>query len=162
MGRNMKEGGQENSISVCVDPQSLHKGHNVTGDIWIELIGFQFPSIHWSDFPEIVLGWWLEALFRLWTGKKAHAECLFMDGPYSYKITREDSRHILRCYLDALSGKETEWEGEIDLDLLLRQALRAASAIIKECRERGWETPDTETLMSRFTYINGVLNPESA
>jgi hypothetical protein len=82
-----------------------------------------------------------------------------MDGPYSYKITREDSGHILRCYHDALSGKEIEWEGEIDLDLLLRQALRAASAIIKECRERKWKTPDTERLMSSFTYIDGVLNP---
>ena len=158
----MKEAGQENSIFVCVDSESLHKGHNITGHIWIELTGFQFPSIHWSDFPEIILGWWLEALFKLWTGKKAHAECLFMDGPYLYKVTREESRYILRCYHDALSGKQTEWEGGIDLDTLLRQALKATSVIIQECRHRGWETRDTETLMTSFTYIDGVINPKSA
>ena len=158
----MKDVGQENGISVCVNPESLHKGHNITGDIWIEFLDFQFPSNNWSDFPEIILGWWLEALFKLWSGKKAHAGCSFMDGPYSYKVTRENNRYVLRCYHDALIGEETEWEGEIDLDLLLKQVLKAASALMKECQKRGWTTPDTETLMSRLIYIDGVLNPESA
>src|SRR5262249_46865144 len=53
---------------------------------------------------EIILCWWLDALFKLWSEKKAQAECLFMDGPYSYKVTREDRRHVLRCYHDTLSG----------------------------------------------------------
>lgn len=158
----MIEPGQGSGVSVCIDAQSLHKGQNITGGIWIETASFQFPSSHWSDFPEIILGWWLESLFKLWSEKKAHAECSFMDGDYSYKVTRENSKHVLRCYHDALSGKETEWEGEIDLDLLLNQVLMAASAILGECQNRGWKTRDTETLLARFTYIDGVINPKAA
>src|SRR5262249_43369096 len=83
-----------------------------------------------------------------------------MDGPYFYEVTRENNKHVLRCYHDALSGKETEWEGEIDLDLLLKQVLIAASAILRECQNRRWKTRDTEVLLDRFTYIDGVINPK--
>ncbi|QQS45208.1 MAG: hypothetical protein IPM66_14745 [Acidobacteriota bacterium] len=158
----MKETGNENSILVCVDSESLHKSHNITGGIWIEIAGFHFPEINWSDFPEVILEWWQEALFELRAGKKAHAECLFMDGPYLYKVIREDSRHVLRCYHNALSGKQAKWEGEIDLDILLRQVLKATSVILQECRHRGWKTRDTETLITSYTYIDGVVNPRSA
>jgi hypothetical protein len=158
----MKEAAQENPISVLVDLESLHKGHNITGDIWLELLDFRFPTHHWNDFPVIILGWWLEAFFKLWSNEKAEAECLFMDGPYSYKIAKENNKHILRCYHRYVAGKKTEWDGEIDLDLLLSQVLRAASALINECRQRGWKTRDTEILMSRYTYIDGMFNSEWA
>ncbi len=158
----MKERGQGSGVSVCVDADSLHKGNNITGGIWIEIASFQFPSGRWNDFPEIILCWWLDALFKLWSEKKAQAECLFMDGPYSYKVTREDRRHVLRCYHDTLSGKETEWEGEIELDLLLKQVLMAASVIIQKCQNYGWKTHDTETLVSRFAHIDGLINPKPA
>jgi hypothetical protein len=152
---------RETPASVFVSPASLHKGGNITGEIWLEIAGDVFPDKHWSDFPVIILSWWLDALFKLWSAKKKHGECLFMDGPYSFEVSKEEDGFLLRCYSDAHSTKECEWEGPVDLAALLRQVLDAASTIIKECRRHGWATGDTEALESRWVYIDGVLNPQS-
>jgi hypothetical protein len=153
---------QENPAIVFVSPASLHKGGNITGEIWLEVAGFEFPGKNWSDFPVIILGWWLDALFKLWSERKKLGECLFMDGSYSFEVSKEKDRFILRCYSDTHSMKECEWEGAVNPMGLLRQVLDAASTVIKECQKRGWATADTEVLESKWSYINGVLHPPSA
>jgi hypothetical protein len=152
---------RENPALVFVSTASLHKGGNITGEIWIEVAGFEFPDKHWSDFPVIILGWWLDALFKLWSEKKRRGECLFMDGPYSFEVSKEGEEFVLRCF-DTHTTKEREWEGKVDLTGLLQQVSDAAATIIKECRNRGWATADTEVLESKWVYIDGVLNPQSA
>ncbi len=153
--------GKGERLSVTVDPNSLHEGHNLAGDIWIEVDDFCFPSIHWGDFPEIILSWWLDALLTLWTGERLHAECLFMDGPYSYEVVRAEGKHILRCYYDPRARREVKREAEIDLVQLLQQVLNAAFIISEASRKRGWRTPDTERLESRFRYIDRAMNSKS-
>jgi hypothetical protein len=153
---------RENPASVFVSSDSLHKGANVTGEIWLEVAGFDFPDERWSDFPVIILGWWLDALFKVWSGKEKQGECLFMDGPYSFVVSKEKDGFVLRCFSDPHSTKECEWEGPVDLAALLRQVLDASSTVIRECRRRGWATADTEALESKWVYIDGVLNPQSA
>jgi hypothetical protein len=150
------------NASLCVNPASLYKGRNITGEIWLEVAGFDFPSKHWSDFPVIILGWWLDALFNIWAEKDMRGECLFMDGPYSFEVSKEEGVFVLRCFRDPYSTRECEWEGAIDLAGLLRQVVNAAATIIKECRRLGWVTSDTEVLESRWVYVDGVLNPQSA
>ena len=58
---------RESPASVFVSPASLHEGGNITGEIWLEVAGFGFPDRRWSDFPVVILGWWLDALFELWS-----------------------------------------------------------------------------------------------
>ncbi|HWM93395.1 MAG TPA: hypothetical protein VN493_21720 [Thermoanaerobaculia bacterium] len=154
---------RKHSASVFVSLASLHKGGNITGEIWLEVAGFAFPERRWSDFPVIILGWWLDALFKLWSGKKKRIECLclFMDGPYGFEVSGEKDAYVLRCYRDPFDTRECEWEGAISLTNLLRQVLDAASIIIKECRRQGWATKDLEALESRWVYMDGVLNPQS-
>jgi hypothetical protein len=153
---------RESSASVFVTPASLHKGGNITGEIWLEVAGFEFPEMHWSDFPVIILDWWLDALFKLWSEKKRRGECLFMDGSYSFEVSKEEDAFVLRCFSDTHSTKKCEWEGVIDLTELLRQVLSTASVLLKECRGRGWTTADTEVLESKWVLMDGVLNPQSA
>lgn len=150
---------RENPVSVFVSPDSLHRGGNITGEIWLEVAGFEFPCARWSDFPVIILGWWLDALFELWSGKCGRGACLFMDGSYSFEVSKEGGAFILRCFGDTHSAKECEWEGVIGLPGLLRQTVDAAAAVLKECRGRGWVTSDTEALEAKCAHINGVLNP---
>ena len=145
--------------SVFVNPASLHKGRNITGEIWLEVVGFEFPDSHWNDFPVIVLGWWLDALFELWSEKKSRGECLFMDGPYSFEVSKVKGAFVLRCLGDPHFARECKWEGVIDLAGLLRQTMDAAAVVIEECRRRGWATSDTEALESKWAHLSkgGIL-----
>lgn len=153
---------RENPVSIFVSSASLHKGRNITGEIWLEVAGIEFPGRHWSDFPVIILGWWLATLFNLWSEKKRHGDCLFMDGPYSFEVSKGRGGFVMRCCSDTHSTKECEWEGVVNLTGLLRQVLDAASSVIQECQKRGWATPDTDVLESKWVDIYGVLNPQSA
>lgn len=153
---------RENPVLVFVSPDSLHRGGNITGEIWLEVAGFEFPGRGWSDFPVIILGWWLGALFKLWSERRGRGECLFMDGSYSFEVSKEGDAFVLRCFGDTHSAREREWEGVIDLPGLLRQTLDAASAVLKECRSRGWVTSDTEALEAKCAHVNGVLSPPPA
>ncbi len=44
--------------------QSRQSG-NVTGVIFLESQGRAFPERGWSDFPVIILGWWIDAWLQL-------------------------------------------------------------------------------------------------
>lgn len=152
---------RENRASVLVRPASLHKGGNITGEIWLDVAGFEFPEKNWSDFPIIILDWWLDALFELWSEKKSRGECLFMDGSYSFEVSKGHQGFVLRCFSDTHSSKECEWEGAVNPLWLLRQVLDAASTLLKECQTRGWVTTDTETLEAKWSHIYDVLHPQS-
>lgn len=47
-----------------------------------------YPGQNWTDFGAVLLSWWIAAAVSLWYGCKVET-LLFMDGPYTLKITRE-------------------------------------------------------------------------
>jgi hypothetical protein len=55
----------------------------VMGNIWLVADDYIFPEAHWSDFAEIITGWWIIALIDLYrsNGKWHEKILLFMDGP---------------------------------------------------------------------------------
>src|SRR5262245_23576462 len=64
------------------------KAGNVTGVIFLELQHGPFPEAGWSDFPVIILSWWIEAWLQLETSaKRREVQWRFMDGPYSATLT---------------------------------------------------------------------------
>lgn len=53
-----------------------------------------FPSEDWTDNPEIVLGWWVDALKSVFIGNEGRTYTfLFMDGPYAI-LCRKESDHL--------------------------------------------------------------------
>ena len=68
--------------------QQIRKAGNVTGVIFLELQRGPFPEAGWSDFPVIILGWWIEAWLQLETSaQRREVQWRFMDGPYSATLT---------------------------------------------------------------------------
>lgn len=63
------------------------EGGNVTGVIFLELHEKAFPAAGWSDFPVIILRWWVDALLELEVPERREVQWLFMDGPYGVALT---------------------------------------------------------------------------
>jgi hypothetical protein len=57
------------------------RGQNLIFAIYWEHDGSYFPADHWTDFGEIVLGWWLEEATRL-LSNGATIRLHVMEGPY--------------------------------------------------------------------------------
>jgi hypothetical protein len=85
-----------NGIRFSTDTATFRKGAsgNITGQIAVELGGVAFPAADWSDFPVIVMGWWLEALHSLYAQRR-DCQTDFMDGPFHLKLSVTDGGNAL-------------------------------------------------------------------
>src|SRR5437870_8693194 len=72
----------ESQFALCFEPGTfiLNTSGLVFGVIWIEVGGQKFPFNRWTDFPVIILGWWLQSLVDLLGHTKELVRCSFMDG----------------------------------------------------------------------------------
>ena len=68
-----------------------------TSTLFAETDSGCFPSEDWTDFPEIVLGWWADALKSVYIGADGRT-CTFhfMDGPYAIRCLKERDHLTLR------------------------------------------------------------------
>lgn len=76
---------------ITLDLQSFRQsreGSNVTGVIFLELQDGAFPERGWSDFPVIILGWWIDALLQLEVPTRREVQWRFMDGPLALTLTK--------------------------------------------------------------------------
>ena len=72
-----------------------------TGTLFIETDMGCFPSEDWTDFPEIVLRWWTDAVKSVFIGHEGRAyKFLFMDGPYAIRCRKESDNLTLRFERD--------------------------------------------------------------
>ena len=121
-------------IAVCVETADLEKRSNVTGPIWLDIDGVSFPSKNWTDFPVIVLGWWLSNLRPLVEGSVDKVECPFMDGPYSLEVSEKDNGSwLLNCFRTESSGNVYQTGGEVLPERLIESILNASEKVISRC-----------------------------
>jgi hypothetical protein len=153
---------ENNQVKCFVDRESLSKSTNITGEIWIEVERHSFPERGWSDFPVIVLGWWLEGLTKLWLEEQDECKCFFMDGPYNFTVTRKMDHWSLQCFDRHHSPASLILSAQAHHRPILQNLLTAALEVIAECRHRGWETTDLNYLIAACERLTVELNRERA
>jgi hypothetical protein len=121
---------------------------SITGEIYFSVDGAAFPEEKWSDFPVVILGWWLEALGALRAGER-RVELDFMDGPYTLRVSSDSG--------DALSLEFTRNgnacgfpELRVEHDSFLRELLLRSAELISHCKAHGWDSRDIR-LLERLT-----------
>jgi hypothetical protein len=116
---------------------------SVTGQVFLRGPAGDFPEERWSDFPVVILGWWIEGLVRVVEGQERSFQGMFMDGPFAFVVHRGAGESGRLAW--GRIGEETSI-GIVDLRLLLRSATDAGRLVAGECRARGWESRDLEAL----------------
>ena len=131
-------------FQVKLDPSSLTRSStgSITGTLYLSLDTAPFPSREWSDFPVVILPWWLDALRDL-----EHVAILkFMDGPYFARVRRLDAETAcLECVTDR-ARSTVSLSASVALDDLRLEVEVAAKSTLRVCYERGWASPDTARL----------------
>jgi hypothetical protein len=143
-------------LLVNTVPNTLHFGNLVTGELWIQYDSFSFPYKNWSDFPVIILGWWLENIQSLITGYEKQCECSFMDGPYLFKIVVEnDSNWLIQFIKSGVNKDICEFQIRISYKELLNEILDSAKNILDFCKKNKWESDDIKRLQDLWlSYQN--------
>jgi hypothetical protein len=136
------------SFVVRADPGTLHKSTrgSITGVFFIELGGRAFPEPGWSDFPVVVLGWWIRAALAL-SQTHVPASCRFMDGPFEWRGTSSAPDVWAITLLDRRGVVEQVVDGaRIGAAAALGALVAAADSLLRACAEQGWSSADVDEL----------------
>ena len=143
-------------FQVIFDTDTLARSRSgaITGILCLKLGALSFPDGDWSDFPIVVLGWWLEALGNLRTGRSV--DLRFMDGPFFVRLTQQG---YASCKVECYEDKETARvivEEPVALRQVLEGVTRASRAVAEYSASAGWSGDDLERLE---TLLREVYSP---
>lgn len=132
-------------VAVEVDASTLTMSSygSITGVVTIRVGSAAFPEARWNDFPVVVLSWWFEPVSRILASTSRVWECRFMDGPFSLRLElqNDDAWTLLGFH-----AGHVEFTATVSCRAFIRSLLEAARQILRECRQRGWQSRDIETL----------------
>ncbi|UBU08426.1 hypothetical protein [Nonomuraea gerenzanensis] len=131
-------------LRAVVEPSALERlrSGSIVGPIWLDRGEDGFPEAGWTDFPVVILGWWLSALRRPFRT----AELTFMDGPWEARLHLRGSAY--RAVLRRTYPVVVEGEGEVAFDVLRESVVAAARHVLAECEKRNWTDTDISLLGS--------------
>lgn len=114
---------------------------SITGPVFLRFEGGAYPEEGWSDFPVVILGWWLEGITAFLNDGSQSFTGRFMDGPYEFTLRRLTSQTAEISWRSGGASPKT-----IDTSLLLQSLAAAASMVAHACRSNGWRSPDVDRL----------------
>ena len=122
-------------IRVEFDNQELVRFINGKGPLLFEVSwennGTYYPMKHWSDFGNVILGWWFATTVELLEGAD-EGKFLFMDGPYSVKAKYNRQTGIVELIP---KGRDAVWK--MPIVELLKKLLQAIDKTFEELSRRG-------------------------
>lgn len=131
------------SFKVMTTPEDFVKRRLVSGPIWLNVGSETFPGTGWTDFPVVVLGFWLTNLQPIVSGSSQNCECPFMDGPYQFDVAVAGlNEWTLNLVERTAHGKTILLIARLDASVVLSQIVDAARAVVNICRDREWVDDD--------------------
>lgn len=126
--------------------RQLQARRPVVCPIFVEIGSLRFPNEQWSDFPVVILGWWMEGSVALQSGTSAEAVFRFMEGPYELLATVvcDDYWAVQPFARERAVQHETTYV--LRGSQVIEELKRASLEILGMCRAGGKWDKDCETL----------------
>jgi hypothetical protein len=134
---------------VQVRPDSLtrSKRGSIFGEIWCECGSQAFPHVNWSDFPVVVLSWWLHATVSLLDGTERKVDINFMDGPYEVRLfAKARDKWQAELVEDRGSGLEIR-QFEFAPAPLIRSLINCSGELAEACSRNRWTSDDIDSII---------------
>lgn len=125
-------------MNIIIDGNSAsqNKSGKIMGNIYFDVDGQFYPEKNWSDFLQIVLGWWVNDFIISQKRVNENFEFRFMDGPY--KVLGQSSEadiYQVQFMRDALDKDEillTTVTTKIELQKTLLKACETFFRIVEQ------------------------------
>ena len=130
-------------FDILLDPSSLERSPlgSITGRIAVQSGDFVFPESRWSDFPVILIRWWIDAARALESGSTGRF--LFMDGPFEFTATPLGDAC---CELSFIERTRSIFTSQATVADVIAAIRRAANTIVEECRSRNWQQKEIDEI----------------
>jgi hypothetical protein len=141
---------QEVFVEVDIATLAMSARGSITGVVFIRGTDRSFPASDWSDFPVVILDWWLEPVSQILQRKTKTWMCRFMEGPLTMQLTQQDGDSWL---LTGANNGCTEFEAAVSCRTFIRSLLGAAREILTACGQRRWSNADIDKLASTLKRL---------
>lgn len=147
-------------FEVALNLDQLAKDRLVFGPIWLQVDSTNFPGFGWTDFPVVILGFWLVNIQPLLLGRVEDCECPFMDGPYHFRLEVSGSSNWKLSMFDRSS------EAPLAVSILasrvvVNQLIKAAEILLLKCEENGWLDQDAAALKDSVVQVKTIVEGAS-
>ena len=130
---------------------------SITAPLYFEFGDYQFPEAGWSDFPVVILGWWLESYSKFLKGWQDTAEFQFMDGPMLVRLESCQNQNVrLQCIEQGKSAELVENTILISADEITKAIVAASSKLLSACDERKWHSDDIDNLRMEVNAMAAI------
>lgn len=145
---------EESLFRVKIVPDAFVKRRLVSGPIWIEAGAESFPGTGWTDFPVVILGFWLTNIQPVVERRVKSGRLPFMDGPCSAMVEASSSDVWTLMFLEGGPQREnTLFTTRIDPSTLLKQIIGAAETVFDVCKKNEWVDDDLLTLETNLQQM---------
>lgn len=129
-----------------VQPGLTRSAHgSIWGQVWCESGTLAFPQPHWTDFPVVVVSWWLEAAVELVVGRRRSAKVSFMDGPYMVHVFAKRRELWKAGFAETrVPGTRVIHQFDFAPDPFIGSLIACADDLLRECLAKGWESADID------------------
>ncbi|HOM02003.1 MAG TPA: hypothetical protein PLH43_04155 [Acetivibrio sp.] len=139
------------SIEINKDSFYISKYKSITGEIYFKVDDRFFPEEGWSDFPVVILTWWIKSLLQIIQGKVGISqEFLFMDGPLLIKGKKVD---IDIMELEFIHREVLQFTSYCSISSFKSSVVEASKITLESMIKNGWETSDTKELESLYKNL---------
>lgn len=148
------------SLNAPTETLTISGSRAINGVISLRVEDCYFPEREWSDFPVIILKWWLDEMSLLWRGQQGDKDgirCAFMDGDFYFTVTeRNGERWLIEC-VKGLPGERTGLVGEAGRLTIIREVISCASQVVAACQTRGWKTQEINELAALVARVEAQI-----
>jgi hypothetical protein len=134
-------------LKIQTDELSVSKSGAVTAPIYFHIEDQFFPEEGWSDFPLIILSWWLDEIAGL--AEKQVFE--FMDGPFKIKTLRIGSDLQLEGVWRRKAGDKVVFSKLVPEHRLVASFHAEAAALLSSLKGICPDHSDFKELQSKLT-----------
>ncbi len=119
---------------VVIDPNSFTRTAlgSVIGEVYIRVGDTAFPSKGWTDFVDVVVGWWQSSL-PVTARSKGRTQLQFMDGPNKLFVAAGTQPGGV-----LIQDDRGNTLGEVDLEELRDSVHAAERIVLAGLHARGW------------------------
>ena len=134
---------------------------NMTCTMYFDFVDQIFPDIEWTDFPLIILSWWIRDIISNRHNDHAKFQMYFMDGSFRVNCEKELEKIHMKCVNFDDPADKIEVEKTVDFREFMRELRNAATRLIWWIDQANLgELRDYNTLKGYLKELNDVIKKE--
>ena len=140
--------GVDMNIIFVTKELRMSKLGSITAPIFFDFGDYKFPELNWSDFPVVIMKWWLDSFSNFLSQASDSAELLFMDGPMLVKVraVSSDESELICINQSSKSNEIIEFTCIIHNQDFMSLLIDVAQDILTVCKEADFQSDDIESL----------------